>query len=167
MYVSITGNKGNQDVYIKQSYRKENGKTSSRIYKKLGKYNDLLTQFSGDETKMMDWAKEEAEKWINAHNTPKDKQYKGYDGKYYPYYVKIPINSISLNDTWNVSVYDKEYMNCAYIVNNIIAISEEEAIFKAKKFVASNGYFTGLDIKQAMDMLKVEKVEKVEDSEKG
>ena len=38
MYVSITGNKGNQDVYIKQSYRKDNGKTSSRIYKKLGKY---------------------------------------------------------------------------------------------------------------------------------
>ena len=25
MYVSITGNKGNQDVYIKQSYRKDNG----------------------------------------------------------------------------------------------------------------------------------------------
>ena len=41
MYVSITGNKGNQDVYIKQSYRKDNGKTSSRIYKKLGKYNTL------------------------------------------------------------------------------------------------------------------------------
>ena len=57
MYVSITGNKGNQDVYIKQSYRKDNGKTSSRIYKKLGKYNDLLAQFSGDETAMMDWAK--------------------------------------------------------------------------------------------------------------
>ena len=62
MYVSITGNKGNQDVYIKQSYRKDNGKTSSRIYKKLGKYNDLLAQFSGDETAMMDWAKKEAEK---------------------------------------------------------------------------------------------------------
>ena len=116
---------------------------------------------------IIDCTEEEAERWINAHNPPKDKQYKGYDGKYYPYYVKIPINSISLNDTYNVSVYDKEYMNCAYIVNNIIAISEEEAIFKAKKFVASNGYFTGLDIKQAMDMLKVEKVEKVEDSEKG
>ena len=62
MYVSITGNKDNQDVYIKQSYRKDNGKTSSRIYKKLGKYNDLLAQFSGDETAMMDWAKKEAEK---------------------------------------------------------------------------------------------------------
>lgn len=36
MYVSITGNKGNQDVYIKQSYRKDNGKTSSRIYKNSG-----------------------------------------------------------------------------------------------------------------------------------
>lgn len=53
MYINITGNKGNKDVYITQSYRKENGKTSSRIYKKLGKYNDLLEQFSGDEQKMM------------------------------------------------------------------------------------------------------------------
>lgn len=44
MYVNITGVKGNKDVYIYQSYRKENGKTSSCIYKKLGKYNDLLKQ---------------------------------------------------------------------------------------------------------------------------
>ena len=57
MYVSITGNKGNQDVYIKQSYRKDNGKTSSRIYKKLGKYNALLEHFSGNEQDLMDWAK--------------------------------------------------------------------------------------------------------------
>ena len=47
MYICITGSKNNKDVYIKQSYRKDNGKTSSRIYKKLGKYNDLLEQFSG------------------------------------------------------------------------------------------------------------------------
>jgi len=33
MYVCITGVKNNQDVYLKQSYRKENGKTSSRIYR--------------------------------------------------------------------------------------------------------------------------------------
>lgn len=64
MYVSITGNKGNQDVYIKQSYRKDNGKTSSRIYKKLGKYNDLLARFSGNEAAMMDWAKKEAKKTL-------------------------------------------------------------------------------------------------------
>ena len=34
MYISITGSPNNKDVYIYQSYRKENGKTSSRIYKK-------------------------------------------------------------------------------------------------------------------------------------
>ena len=73
MYVSITGNKGNQDVYIKQSYRKENGKTSSRIYKKLGKYNDLLAQFSGDEAAMMDWAKKEVEKETLLYNQRREK----------------------------------------------------------------------------------------------
>ena len=36
MYVSITGNKGNQDVYIKQSYRKDNGKTLF-VFIKTGK----------------------------------------------------------------------------------------------------------------------------------
>lgn len=60
MYVSITGNKNNPDVYIKYSYRKENGKTSSRIYKKLGKLNDLLEQFAGDKDKLMVWAKDQA-----------------------------------------------------------------------------------------------------------
>ena len=73
MYISITGNKGNQDVYIKQSYRKDNGKTSSRIYKKLGKYNDLLAQFSGDVAAMMDWAKKEAEKETLLYNQRREK----------------------------------------------------------------------------------------------
>lgn len=73
MYVSITGNKGNQDVYIKQSYRKDNGKTSSRIYKKLGKYNTLLEQFSGNEKELRDWAKKEAEKETLAYNHQKEK----------------------------------------------------------------------------------------------
>ena len=69
----FTGNKGNQDIYIKQSYRKDNGKTSSRIYKKLGKYNDLLAQFSGDETAMMAWAKKEAEKETLLYNQRREK----------------------------------------------------------------------------------------------
>lgn len=73
MYICITGSKNNKDVYIKQSYRKENGKTSSRIYKKLGKYNVLLEQFSGDEKKMMDWAKQEAEKETILYNHQKEK----------------------------------------------------------------------------------------------
>ena len=51
MYVNITGSINNKDVYIYQSFRKDNGKTSSRIYKKLGKYNELLKQFNNDEEK--------------------------------------------------------------------------------------------------------------------
>ena len=68
MYINITGSSNNKDVYIYQSYRKENGKTSSRIYKKLGKYNNLLKQFDGDHEKMMTWAKEEAKKETELFN---------------------------------------------------------------------------------------------------
>lgn len=60
MYIAVTGSKNNKDVYIYQSFRKENGKSSSRIYKKLGKYNVLLEQFNGDADKLMEWAKKQA-----------------------------------------------------------------------------------------------------------
>lgn len=73
MYVNITGSTNNKDVYIYQSYRKENGKTSSRIYRKLGKFNDLLDQFDGDEDAMMAWAREEAAKDTEAYNRQKEK----------------------------------------------------------------------------------------------
>jgi transposase len=68
MYVNITGSPNNKDVYITQSYRKENGKTSSRIYKKLGKFNELLETFDGDKEKMMTWARSEAEKETELYN---------------------------------------------------------------------------------------------------
>ncbi len=68
MYVSITGVENNKDVYINQSYRKENGKTSSRIYRKLGKLNELLRRFDGDFDAMMAWAKSEAEKDTAEYN---------------------------------------------------------------------------------------------------
>ena len=68
MYVAITGSQNNKDVYINQSYRKENGKSSSRIYKKLGKLNDLLDQFSGDRDKMMAWARQQAELETHLYN---------------------------------------------------------------------------------------------------
>lgn len=34
-------------------FEKKDGKSSSRIYKKLGKYNTLLDQFDGDNEKLM------------------------------------------------------------------------------------------------------------------
>lgn len=73
MYVNITGTDSNKDVYIYQSYRKENGKTSSRIYRKLGKLNDLLARFDGDRDKMMAWARDEAAKDTAAYNNLKEK----------------------------------------------------------------------------------------------
>lgn len=62
IYISLTGNPDNKDVYIKRSYRKTDGKTATQIHRKLGKLNDLLERFSGDHDAMMAWAKSEAEK---------------------------------------------------------------------------------------------------------
>ena len=68
MYIAITGSKNNKDVYIYQSFRKKDGKSSSRIYKKLGKYNSLLEQFDGDPDKLMAWTKGEAAKETELYN---------------------------------------------------------------------------------------------------
>ena len=68
MYIAVTGSKNNKDVYIYQSFRKKDGKSSSRIYKKLGKYNALLEQFDGDNEKLMAWAKSEAAKETDLYN---------------------------------------------------------------------------------------------------
>lgn len=68
MYIAVTGSKNNKDVYIYRSFRKEDGKSSSRIYKKLGKYNSLLKQFDGDADRLMAWAKNEAKKETELYN---------------------------------------------------------------------------------------------------
>ena len=87
MYIAITGSKNNKDVYIYQSFRKENGKSSSRIYKKLGKYNNLLEQFNGDVDKLMEWAKEQA-----AKETELYKQHTGKIAVEFSKAATIPIN---------------------------------------------------------------------------
>lgn len=69
MYISITGTQNNKDVYIKRSYRKENGKTATQIQRKLGKLNDLLTRFNGDYDAMISWAKSEAQKDTDIYNS--------------------------------------------------------------------------------------------------
>jgi transposase len=87
MYINITGSPNNKDVYIYQSFRKENGKTSSRIYKKLGKYNDLLAEFDGDKDRMIAWAKEEAKKETEAFNN-----------KYIPVPIKLSQKAVINRD---------------------------------------------------------------------
>lgn len=68
IYISLSGNSDNKDVYIKRSYRKSNGKTATKIHRKLGKLNVLLQQFSGDYDAMMAWARSEAEKDTMEYN---------------------------------------------------------------------------------------------------
>ncbi len=69
MYVAINGTDNNKSVYVMQSYRKENGRTSSRVYRKLGRLDELLEQFSGNHEQMMLWAKQEAEKDTATYNS--------------------------------------------------------------------------------------------------
>lgn len=69
MYVAINGINNNKSVYIMQSYRKENGQTSSRVYRKLGRLDELLARFSGSHEQMMAWAKQEAAKDTATHNS--------------------------------------------------------------------------------------------------
>ena len=87
MYIAITGSKNNKDVYIYRSFRKENGKASSCIYKKLGKYNALLKQFDGNESKLMTWAKEQA-----AKETELYKQHTGKVSVEFSKAATIPMN---------------------------------------------------------------------------
>lgn len=62
MYTAINGTGNSKSVYIMQSYRKENGQTSSRVYRKLGRLDELLDRFSGNQEEMIAWAKREAAK---------------------------------------------------------------------------------------------------------
>lgn len=60
MYAAINGVGNAKSVYIMQSFRKNDGKTSSKVFKKLGRLNDLLPSFDNDLDKLMAWARQEA-----------------------------------------------------------------------------------------------------------
>ena len=62
MYAAINGVGSYKSVYIMQSFRKKDGKTSSRVYRKLGSLNELLPRFSNNQELLMEWAKKEAKK---------------------------------------------------------------------------------------------------------
>lgn len=68
MYAAINGTGNNKSVYIMQSFRKPDGKTSSRVFRKLGRLDELLQQFSGNQEQMMIWAKQEAAKDTENHS---------------------------------------------------------------------------------------------------
>jgi len=60
MKVTLSKSKSAEQVYISRSYRDDNGKSTSRIFKKLGSMADLLPEHDNDRDKVIAWAREQA-----------------------------------------------------------------------------------------------------------
>jgi len=97
MYAAINGTGNNKSVYIMQSFRKEDGKTSSRVFRKLGKLDTLLAEFNGDKEKMMEWAKSEALKDTEIHSQ------------------KSAMVSVTLSQTAHIPLDEERSFNVGYL----------------------------------------------------
>lgn len=60
MRVTLSKTKNAEHVYISKAYRNEQGKSTSRIMKKLGTIESLLPEHDNDREKVLAWAKEQA-----------------------------------------------------------------------------------------------------------
>lgn len=60
MRLTISKSKSTEHLYISKSYRNNNGKSTSRIFKKLGTMQELLPKHGNDRERVLAWAKEEA-----------------------------------------------------------------------------------------------------------
>ena len=60
MRVTTTKSKNAESFYITHSYTKNNGTTTSRIYKKLGTLDELTKLLNTDRDGVMLWAREQA-----------------------------------------------------------------------------------------------------------
>ena len=58
--------------------------------------------------------------------------------------------------SYTVTLYQD--INMPYVINDISAHNENDAIYKAKKFVATNRYFPCMSTEQVMNILVVKKV---------
>ena len=60
MRVSISKSTNAEQVYIIHSFRDRNGKSTSKIFKKLGSMDQLLPLHDNDRNKVIAWAKQQA-----------------------------------------------------------------------------------------------------------
>lgn len=60
MRINISKSKNAEQIYILHSFRDNNGKNTSRIFKKLGSMETLLPLHDNDRDKVISWAKEQA-----------------------------------------------------------------------------------------------------------
>lgn len=66
MRLNIVKSANAEQLYIIKSFRKEDGKSTSRIFKKLGTMASLLPQHDNDRNKVIAWAKEQAKLYTEA-----------------------------------------------------------------------------------------------------
>lgn len=73
MRVTTTKSKNDESFYINLAYINDSGKSTSRIYKKLGKLSDLSKKLNTDRDGVMAWSKEQArietEKYNKEHES--------------------------------------------------------------------------------------------------
>ena len=60
MRINIVKSANAEQVYIIKSFRNDNGKSTTKIFKKLGTMASLLPQHDNDRNKVIAWAKEQA-----------------------------------------------------------------------------------------------------------
>lgn len=60
MRINTVKSKNAEQIYIIKSYRKNNGTTSTKIFKKLGKMHNLMTERNETREEVIVWAKEQA-----------------------------------------------------------------------------------------------------------
>lgn len=60
MRITLSKSKSAEQVYITKAYRDDNGKSTSKIFKKLGSMADLLPEHGNNRDKVIAWAKEQA-----------------------------------------------------------------------------------------------------------
>lgn len=66
MRVTLSKSKNAEQVYITKAYRDENGKSTSKIFKKLGTMASLLPEHDNDRDKVIAWAREQARFYTEA-----------------------------------------------------------------------------------------------------
>ena len=86
--------------------------------KKLGKYNDLLAQFSGDETAMMDWAKKRSGKRNSALQPAQGKKSQSP----FPLLPVFPWTK-SVSSTSAICSFSSSVLNCGSITSAEISVT--------------------------------------------
>lgn len=171
MRLNIVKSKNAEQLYIIKSYRKNDGKTSTRIMKKLGSIASLLPQFDNDHEKVIAWAKEQAAIMTREESESamkvaielseavihdKGEQFRFNAGYLFlqKIYHQLDLNTIcrSISDS-NKCTYDLSDILAKLIYTRIIAPSSKLSSFDYAKNFLEQPNFELHQIYRALDVL--------------